>query len=386
MEFKGEVIVKHLFNLEDEALGLWQCKLCPSEAKRKKQGKNGGYTNLISHLNSSHPDWKKELAHAMRYENEMSKNPLSSYFPKKVSPKSANLYGWLEWGIMGGQPFNFVEDIYVRRNVKREHISRNTLVKYMEKLGTIVEQKLAQILPDQFGLIIDGWTCNGEHYIAIFATWTDDNGYVKTYLLCCGVQDELPEDEENTDFTAESIGDYISDELNLVGKGFQNLQFISGDNCSVNKKLCALISSLIRRPCPLLGCASHRLNLAVKLYLVPHADLIAKGQNVMTQLRTLKNRSMLRRVSRYAPKLAQDTRWGSTFTMLQRYMVLEPNFRECAFDDELKQSFLKRNEKNITNDILEDLEKFESVSMQLQSESNGLNLAGVRVLFDGKKL
>jgi hypothetical protein len=41
MEFKGEVIVKHLFNLEDEALGLWQCKLCPSEAKRKKQGENG---------------------------------------------------------------------------------------------------------------------------------------------------------------------------------------------------------------------------------------------------------------------------------------------------------------------------------------------------------
>jgi hypothetical protein len=263
MEFKGEVVVKHLFTLEDETLGLWQCKLCPSEAKRKKQGRNGGYTNMITHLNASHPDWKKDLANAMRHENQMSANSLSSYFPKKVSPKSANLYGWLEWGIMGGQPFNFVDDCYVRRNTKREPISRNTLIKYIEKLGVIVEEKLAKILPDQFGLIIDGWSCNGEPFIAIFATWTDDTGCAKTYLLCCGVQDELLEDVDDTDFTAESIGDYISDELSLVGKGFQNLQFISGDNCSVNKKLCALITSAIRRPCPLIGCASHCNNCLV---------------------------------------------------------------------------------------------------------------------------
>lgn len=90
--------------------------------KEKAGGKWGVYKYdfPFKFESSRHPDWKKELAHAMRHENEMSKNPLSSYFPKKVSPKSANLYGWLEWGIMGGQPFNFVEDIYVRRNVKRE--------------------------------------------------------------------------------------------------------------------------------------------------------------------------------------------------------------------------------------------------------------------------
>jgi hypothetical protein len=64
-------------------------------------------------------------------------------------------------------------------------------------------------------------------------------------------------------------------------------------------------------------------------------------------------------------------------------MVIEPYFRECVFDDELKNSFLKRNEKNTVTEILEDLKKFESVSMQLQSESNDLSLAGVRVLFDG---
>lgn len=99
--------------------------------------------------------------------------------------------------------------------------------------------------------------------------------------------------------------------------------------------------------------------------LVHSLDVLvtAKVQNVMSQLRTLKNRSKLRRVCKYAPKLAQDTRWGSTYTMLQRYMVIEPYFRECVFDDELKNSFLKRNEKNTVTEILEDLKKFESVSM-----------------------
>jgi flagellar biosynthesis chaperone FliJ len=40
-------------------------------------------------------------------------------------------------------------------------------------------------------------------------------------------------------------------------------------------------------------------------------------------------------------------------------MVIAPYFRECVFDDELKNSFLKRNEKNTVTEILEDLKKFE---------------------------
>jgi hypothetical protein len=46
---------------------------------------------------------------------------------------------------------------------------------------------------------------------------------VKTFF-CCGLQNELPEDVDDPDFT---VGDYVSDELSLVGKGFQHLQFIS---------------------------------------------------------------------------------------------------------------------------------------------------------------
>jgi hypothetical protein len=91
-------------------------------------------------------------------------------------------------------------------------------------LAKKVEQKIRDIIPEKFGIIFDGWTDNREHFTAIFATWCDEADKVKTYLLCCGVQDEIP-DEEDLDFSAESIGDYIFDELRLVGRTFKNIEF-----------------------------------------------------------------------------------------------------------------------------------------------------------------
>ena len=48
---------------------------------------------------------------------------------------------------------------------------------------------------------------------------------------------------------------------------------------------------------PLIGCASHNLNLAVDFFVdqAIYAPLVTKGSNLMTQLRTLKNAGKLRR-------------------------------------------------------------------------------------------
>ncbi|KAE8882775.1 hypothetical protein PF010_g8199 [Phytophthora fragariae] len=45
---------------------------------------------------------------------------------------------------------------------------------------------------------------------------------------------------------------------------------------------------------PLVGCASHRLNLAVKGFLVPYEDDLNQVQRLMKKLRTLKEGSKLR--------------------------------------------------------------------------------------------
>ena len=86
-----------------------------------------------------------------------------------------------------------------------------------------------------FPLNLQGWTCSGEHYQCIFATWTDlPSGRVIKRLIGFAVP-ELPETAEEAEefgFTAEDIGDVINDVLLRVNKGFENLEFISGDNTS----------------------------------------------------------------------------------------------------------------------------------------------------------
>ena len=56
----------------------------------------------------------------------------------------------------------------------------------------------------------------------MFAVWCGKNEVTERVLLCCGVQDE-DEDEDDIDFSAESIGDYMFDELQLVGCDFESI-------------------------------------------------------------------------------------------------------------------------------------------------------------------
>ena len=89
-------------------------------------------------------------------------------------------------------------------------------------------------------------------------------------LIACGVQD-IPsnaEEANNFGFTAEDIGDYIFDVLQFYGLDFEAIEFMSGDNAYINQSLCTKIEDWLRREkqinhtVPLVGCASHRLNLA----------------------------------------------------------------------------------------------------------------------------
>ena len=114
---------------------------------------------------------------------------------------------------------------------------------------------------------MDGWTRFREHYLfPKDAVYTDANDNVKEILLSSGVQED-DEDSDSMDFTAESIGDYIFDELQLLGYDFNTIEFIWGDNTSVNPRLARLIEEHIGAPVPLIGCASHKLNLADDFFL-----------------------------------------------------------------------------------------------------------------------
>ncbi|OWZ16262.1 hypothetical protein PHMEG_0009966 [Phytophthora megakarya] len=62
--------------------------------------------------------------------------------------------------------------------------------------------------------------------------------------------------------------------------------------------------------------ASHRLNLAVCGFLEPYEHDLEQVQSLMRRLRTITQASKLR------PKLRNETRWGSIYSMLARYFEL----------------------------------------------------------------
>ena len=66
---------------------------------------------------------------------------------------------------------------------------------------------------------------------------------------------------DETNMTAENHLDLFISMLELYGKSVENVLFIVGDNASVNMSLAEKMGV------PFIGCASHRLNLAVNQIL-----------------------------------------------------------------------------------------------------------------------
>ena len=189
------------------------------------------------------------------------------------------------------EAFNFVEDPYVLKNTKLKPICIETLMKYLERLGKAVERKLRVLIPDRFGLVFDGWSMGSEHYIAIFLLWSKGDE-VHVRLICCGVQDEIEGEDEETAFSAEDIGDYLFDELDLLGRSdvrervaaataldantydIDNnpIEFITGDNTAVNPKLAKLLGTKFK------GCDAHKLNLEVNEFIGPKPKRAREGE------------------------------------------------------------------------------------------------------------
>ena len=117
-------------------------------------------------------------------------------------------------------------------------------------------------------------------------------------MISCGVQDAP--DAENSDdigFSAEDLGDMVADALALYDKDYECIHFYCGDNAYVNVALARkteewlLRNKGIERTVPLVGCASHRLNLAVQKFYGPESEyqeLIDAVVNIMVDLRTQK--------------------------------------------------------------------------------------------------
>jgi hypothetical protein len=415
------------FDLETKSSdGKYRCRKCDITCKD-----NSGHGNLASHVKLKHPCWQDELKKALDGPSRNS-GGMDAYvtITKAISDEAKNMASWIEWIVFADLPIYVTENELFRKNSKLNATNYKTVSKYMTKLLELIRLNIKSGLPKTFGLIFDGtilihtcdftliclmqiigWSCDGEHYIGIFATWVNEKGNVIKRLISCGVQD-LPSNAEEANafgFTAEDIGDYIFDVLEIYGLDFEAIEFITGDNAYVNQSLCTKIEAWlsrvksIERCVPLVGCASHRLNLAVQLIYSQNENatyyrLVEKVQNLMVDLKTLKNKVKLAVCTPLCPELKNDTRWGSVYKMMLKYVALceaTNHFRDCSFKAatrNLVPSFerVDDDEPSEHETILEMvalLKEFEAVSKWLQTEnvhdsSRRVTLYSVRKVFD----
>lgn len=124
------------------------------------------------------------------------------------------------------------------------------------------------MLPARFALIFDGWTCDhaATHYLAVSASYMSLEDKPERVLLGFTAFDD------ETSFTAKNHKRCLKTILQLFGKTWDNVVCFIGDNCSTNKALADLCKL------PLVGCAAHRFNLEVQMFLETSSVLIQKVQ------------------------------------------------------------------------------------------------------------
>lgn len=124
--------------------------------------------------------------------------------------------------------------------------------------------------------------------------------------------------------------------------------------------------------------APNRLNLALKAHLLPLESLVKKVRVFMKSLRTLKNSALLRRHGLKGPIISSEIIWNSAMLMIKRYFELLPSLLHEDLRG-LKYLLPGDSENIVLIKILEDLDIFYSVSINLQNEKNNLI---TRILFD----
>ena len=270
----------------------WKCLLCPESKNPIRQKEKSGFTNLRNHINNVHPDW-------------VTKQTAQCTFEKYLRPKSSNIYGWMKKVVLNCQPLSIVENQIELEFTTLKPVCRRTLKSAISKVYRLAFEQVMELLPQSFCLCFDAWTENSFHFVAIYAIFNDLEFKKRTILLSFGTL----LDESN--WTSANYADTVIALLESMNKSIENVICLVGDNCATNRSLSNLLGL------PLIGCASHKLNLAVEKYnqgfseiqIINH--LMIKLEFTPLKMAKLRLRTPLRPISKNL------TRWSSCFNMLK---------------------------------------------------------------------
>ena len=190
--------------------------------------------------------------------------------------------------------------------------------------------------------------------------------------------------------------------MTYYNRTLDDVMYLCGDNCNVNRKISNDLGI------PLIGCHSHRLNLAVQQYLGLKNDADDGGADnrtieqkersrlrdnfsaLMSKLKTIKGKAKLEDISDYVALKANATRWSGNFRMVNRFFQFDDDLQEYVSDATEAGPLQTQIAELIPNaaDIIAlkplaaALTNFHSVSLQLQKKDGDINFLQARLMFD----
>ena len=372
MKFNGPNIRDFFFKPIANEADAFTCNKCKGRYRSPK-----GYTNLHNHVTKCYGEgWEGRLkehleTHDVKVKPDGSIKSVEQSIMKSFytsNTKELRAYQWIKWLALRNMPIIEIENPLTRSIVKIEPFSSKTIRKYIISTAKETEKAIAAELQEagKVTLLMDGWTCDGAatHYIAIFAGYLHHkSGEYNEVLLA--LTPTLQED----DLGADAHIELFESTIGLYGISKDDVACIIGDNCSTNKAIST------RWEVPLVGCASHRLNLAVHSWIENEpgvaAAAIEKVSVLMSKASNLKTAARLRELTLdyhgVSLKAVREnaTRWTSLFAMVQRYLRIKKQLDECYG---LLEYALTGIEHSIILKIKEDFEIFHLVTTEIQGK------------------
>ncbi|KAG4055964.1 hypothetical protein PC123_g8962 [Phytophthora cactorum] len=190
-----------------------------------------------------------------------------------------------------------VENALTRAMSKLCPVTVKAVKKCLEGLAIKVGHKLEKEMGTLFGLMFDGWSHAGVHYVALFAVYEADG---KLHVSLLGLS-PLTDGSQTADAHVklfENILDVYDKTKDMVG-------FLMGDNCNTNQ------------------------SVANKLG-VPHV-----GEHPYGGVASENNYAELKKPTELLPVKRNVTRRSSTFTMVQRYILIRAEIKKVEAVEEL---------------------------------------------------
>ncbi|KAG3081617.1 hypothetical protein PI124_g14212 [Phytophthora idaei] len=270
-----------------------------------------------------------------------------------MSARDLTVFKWIVWVLMRNMPLAEVDNPLTRELAgisSSDHVSSRSLSTYIKYLVPLVEALVEKILPLSFGVMLDGWTAKSTHYVAVFAAFMYDN---KCHEVLLGFSPPL----DAKSYTAGAHRDLIAFILKAYIRDLNNVAVLIGDTCPTNKATVDLLG--VR----LLGCACHKLNLAIKKFVAQQkgaTEAINSLRTMVTKATNLKAAAALSELTELVPLINNDTRWSSTYRMIERFFRIKNELRLVD-----KVEVPRRAELQVLRDLMPKLEKFDSIMVDL---------------------